>query len=177
MTKRTLGFFQLAWLARYLYFRLRFGLTGDVFSYCGRPTYHNGLRRLRVHGSLGIFPGWRLEFLGAGGVQIQGRVRIGHNFHAVIGADIVLKDGVVIAPDVYISTYESELRQTQLPVNERPIKSLPVDIGENVFIGKGAMIFPGVKVGRAAVIGAYTLVRRDVQEGEIYTGTPCNGCG
>ncbi len=83
----------------------------------------------------------------------------------------------MIAPDVYISTYESDLRQTQLPVGDRPIKALPIDIGENVFIGKGAMIFPGVRIGRAAVIGAYTLVRRDVGEGEIYTGVPRKGCG
>lgn len=175
--KRTLGYFQLAWLARYLYFRLRFGLAGDVFSYCGRPIYHNGLRRLKVQGSLGMFPGWRLEFLGEGGVQVQGRVRIGHNFHAVIGADIVLNDGVVIAPDVYISTHESDLRQTSLPVSNRSIKSLPVHISEDVFVGKGAMIFPGVKIGRAAVIGAYTLVRRDVREGEVYTGMRKKDCG
>jgi len=124
-----------------------------------------------------MFPGWRLEFLGAGGVQVQGRVRIGHNFHAVIGGDIMLNDGVVIAPDVYISTHESDLRQTPLPVSDRPIKSLPVHIGENVFIDKGAMIFPGVKIGRSAVIGAYTLVQRDVQEGEIYTRMRKNDCG
>ena len=48
----------------------------------------------------------------------------------------------------------------------------PIDIGRNVWIGSGAIILPGVTVGEDAVIGAGTVVTRDVPAGTTVAGNP-----
>jgi maltose O-acetyltransferase len=48
----------------------------------------------------------------------------------------------------------------------------PVRIGSDVWIGGGAIILPGVTIGDSAVIGAGSVVTRDVGEGQTVTGNP-----
>jgi maltose O-acetyltransferase len=49
----------------------------------------------------------------------------------------------------------------------------PVEIGSDVWVGGGAIILPGVRIGSRAVIGAGSVVTRDVPEGVLAVGTPC----
>jgi len=48
-----------------------------------------------------------------------------------------------------------------------------VDIGADVWIGGGAIICPGVCIGDRSVIGAGSVVTRDVPEGVLAAGNPC----
>ncbi len=49
----------------------------------------------------------------------------------------------------------------------------PVDIGADVWVGGGAIILPGVRIGWRSVIGAGSVVTRDVPEGVFAAGNPC----
>ena len=49
----------------------------------------------------------------------------------------------------------------------------PVEIGSDVWVGGGAIICPGVKIGDATVIGAGSVVTRDVPSGVFAAGNPC----
>jgi maltose O-acetyltransferase len=49
----------------------------------------------------------------------------------------------------------------------------PVEIGSDVWVGGGAIICPGVTVGSKAVIGAGSVVTRDIPEGVFAAGNPC----
>jgi maltose O-acetyltransferase len=49
----------------------------------------------------------------------------------------------------------------------------PVDIGADVWVGGGAIILPGVRIGTRAVIGAGSVVTRDVPDGVLAAGNPC----
>ena len=49
----------------------------------------------------------------------------------------------------------------------------PVKIGSDVWVGGGAIILPGVRIGSRAVIGAGSVVTRDVPEGVLAAGNPC----
>ena len=49
----------------------------------------------------------------------------------------------------------------------------PVEIGPDVWVGGGAIICPGVRIGARTVIGAGSVVTRDLPEGVLAAGNPC----
>ena len=49
----------------------------------------------------------------------------------------------------------------------------PIEIGSDVWVGGGAIILPGVRIGSRAVIGAGSVVTRDVPDGMFAAGNPC----
>jgi maltose O-acetyltransferase len=49
----------------------------------------------------------------------------------------------------------------------------PVEIGSDVWVGGGAIVLPGVRIGSRAVIGAGSVVTRDVPDGVFAAGNPC----
>jgi len=49
----------------------------------------------------------------------------------------------------------------------------PVEIGSDVWVGGGAIILPGVRIGARAVIGAGSVVTRDIPENVFAAGSPC----
>ena len=105
------------------------------------------------------------------------RVRLGDNFYAnfnltlVDDAEISFGDNCMVGPNVTIATAGHpilpELRCQLLQYN------LPVHIGDNVWIGAGAIILPGVTVGDGSVIGAGSVVTKDVPGGVVAAGNPC----
>lgn len=53
-----------------------------------------------------------------------------------------------------------------------PQTRAPIAVGENVWIGSGALVLKGVTIGRDAVVGAATVVREDVPAGVVVIGNP-----
>ncbi len=49
----------------------------------------------------------------------------------------------------------------------------PVEIGADVWVGGGAIVCPGVKIGSRSVVGAGSVVTRDVPKGIFAVGNPC----
>jgi len=84
------------------------------------------------------------------------RVRIGH--FTLIGP----------AVQIYTATHPLDAAQRRLAEFGKP-----VEIGSDVWIGGGAIILPGVRIGSRAVIGAGSVVTRDVPDQVFAAGNPC----
>lgn len=93
------------------------------------------------------------------------------NLTLVDDGDVIIGDNVLIAPNVVISTtghpIEPGLRKRLAQF------SIPVKIGNNVWIGAGAVILPGVTIGENSVIGAGSVVTKDIPANVIAVGNPC----
>lgn len=55
-----------------------------------------------------------------------------------------------------------------------PSRVAPVNISDDVYIGAGTMILYGISIGKGALVGAYSLVNKDVPPGAIVAGVPQN---
>jgi acetyltransferase-like isoleucine patch superfamily enzyme len=58
------------------------------------------------------------------------------------------------------------------PIRTQPLEDDPVKIGNDVWIGAGCSILPGVTIGNGAVIGARAVVTKDIPENAIAVGVP-----
>lgn len=98
----------------------------------------------------------------------------------VIGEGIVLdgRDKLIIGDHVDIAS-EVMIYNAEHDINDAGFKavSAPVEIDDYVFIGPRAIILPGVKIGRGAVVGAGAVVTKDVSEFKIVGGVPAKEIG
>lgn len=85
---------------------------------------------------------------------------------------ITIGDHVDIASQVMIYNSEHEINSSDFHAI-----NAPVEIGDYVFIGPRAIILPGVKIGKGAVIGAGSVVTKDVPEFAIVGGVPAKVIG
>ena len=109
--------------------------------------------------------------MGGHNVHFGNFVYANFNLTLVDDSDIFVGDNVMFAPNVVISTashpINPELRKRALQFN------LPVKIGNNVWIGAGAIVLPGVTIGDNSVIGAGSVVTKDIPANVVAVGNPC----
>ena len=90
----------------------------------------------------------------------------GVNDSVVIGSD------VMIAQAVTIRDTDHAFEAVSVPMMDQGITTAPVVIGDNVWIGHGATILKGVRIGRGAIVAAGAVVNKDVPEYAIVGGIP-----
>lgn len=71
-----------------------------------------------------------------------------------------------------ILTHTHNIERTDIPMGQQGMRVSEVIIGNDVWIGMRVIIMPGVKVGNGAVIGAGTVVTKDVPDDAIVGGVP-----
>ena len=94
---------------------------------------------------------------------------------------IVIGNNALIAPNVQIYTAfhtTNALDRFGIPKDDGSFEfcktqTAPVTIGDNVWIGGGAIIMPGVTIGNNVVIGAGSIVTKDIPDNTIAYGNPC----
>lgn len=85
---------------------------------------------------------------------------------------LVIGNNVDIATDVMIYNAQHDIESPNFSA-----ESYPVTIDDYVFIGPRAIILPGVKIGKGAVVAAGAVVTKDVNELEIVGGIPAKVIG
>jgi len=95
-------------------------------------------------------------------------VNFGCVFLDVVGIEV--GDGCQIGPSVQILAADHP--RDPVLCRQGLENGKPVRIGQNVWIGSGAIILPGVTVGEDAIVGAGSVVTCDVPEGATVVGNP-----
>ncbi|AKB80198.1 Galactoside O-acetyltransferase [Methanosarcina horonobensis HB-1 = JCM 15518] len=104
-------------------------------------------------------------------------IEIGNNFYAnhnciiLDGAKIVFGDNVMIAPHCGFYTaghpLDAERRNAGLEY------AYPIKVGNNVWVGGNVVVLPGVTIGDNTVIGAGSVVTKNIPSGVVAFGNPC----
>jgi maltose O-acetyltransferase len=106
------------------------------------------------------------------GVNILLGERVFFNFNCVVldVAQVRIGAHTLFGPAVQIYTathpMNAELRRTRELAR-------PIEIGSDVWVGGGAIICPGIQIGSRSVIGAGSVVTRDIPAGVVAAGNPC----
>lgn len=103
-------------------------------------------------------------------------IRLGHrvyfNFNCVVldVCPVTIGDFTLFGPAVQIYTAMHPLNAA---LRRKQEYGKPVEIGSDVWVGGAAVICPGVKIGDRSVIGAGSVVTRDIPAGVFAAGNPC----
>jgi acetyltransferase-like isoleucine patch superfamily enzyme len=159
------------------------------FAKCGRgalirsPRVIIGGHFITIGNWFDAFPGLRIEAFEhhlshkfRPRIDIGDRVSINYDCHIGCIDHISIGSDVLLASRVYISDHShgsSDYHDIEVPPSKRTIMSKgPVIIEDGVWIGEGACILSGVRIGRHAIIGANAVVTRDVPPYTVVGGVP-----
>ncbi len=108
-----------------------------------------------------------------GGKHVHFGNNVYANFHLTMVDDthIYVGNDTMFGPNVTVATAGHPILPTLRPAGTQ--YNIPVHIGNNVWIGAGAVILPGVTVGDNTVIGAGSIVTKDIPENVVAVGNPC----
>jgi acetyltransferase-like isoleucine patch superfamily enzyme len=113
----------------------------------------------------------------------RGHIAIGDNSWLGPGSVIYGNGGVdigeqvLIASHCVINTVSHNFGTTDIPMNRQGINTDPVIIEDDVWIGTGAVILQGVRIGKGSIIGAGAVVTRSIPSFSIALGMPARVTG
>lgn len=103
-------------------------------------------------------------------ISIGARTFINYNFTALDVARITIGDDVQIGPNVQLLTPTHPLEPG--PRRDKLEAARPISIGNNVWLGGGVIVLPGVSIGENTVVGAGAVVTKDLPPNVVAVGNP-----
>ncbi|EPF16008.1 Putative acetyltransferase SACOL2570 [Cedecea davisae] len=149
--------------------RRPFDIRGKKHIYFSKGFTSGRYCRIEAH-SLNKFQGNIIEF----GVNCQ----INDSVHIAAAEKISFGDNVLIASRVFITdlnhgSYKGQIHSHPDTIcRERELQANPVRIDDNVWLGEGVVVLPGVKIGKSSIIGANSVVTRSIPAYSIAAGNP-----
>ncbi len=111
-------------------------------------------------------------------LRIGARVYVGRFIHINAFGSVDIDDDVLISDRVHISDATHNYQDLARPIKDQGDRFVaPVRLCSGCWIGVGAVILPGVTIGRNAVVGANAVVTRSVGDGVIVGGVPARAIG
>lgn len=110
--------------------------------------------------------------------KLKGTITIGNNFSATRCLtiqscnNVCIGNDVLVASNVFICDYNHGIENTEGSYLNNLLTPSEVHIEDGVWIGQGAYILPGVKIGKHAIIGAGSVVTKEIPEYCMAVGNP-----
>lgn len=106
-------------------------------------------------------------------ITIGNNVQVTASLQMYAMKEIVIGDNVLFAANVFISDGFHGYNRIDIPYKDQAMSNLePVVIGEGCWIGQNVVIMPGVTIGKFAIIGANSVVNKEIPEYSIAVGNP-----
>ena len=105
-------------------------------------------------------------------LTMKHRACLGERANAYSLGKMEIQEGATIAQEAYLCTGTHDFNDSSLQLITKPIT-----VGKNAFIGARAMILPGTRIGDRAIVGAMSVVSKDIPDHQIVAGNPAKKIG
>ncbi len=120
--------------------------------------------------TVGMMPGQ--EFGPDPVLRLGDGVVLGRGSHVIASRSVVFGDDVYCGPYVYVTSDNHSYDDPDQPIGRQWPRSEPVEIGTGSWLGAGAVILPGARLGRNVVVAAGAVVRGEVPDHAVVAGAP-----
>lgn len=107
-----------------------------------------------------------------GDITLGDHTNIGFNSEIFSGSSVTVGRHGLFAAYTYLVGGGHEFERADVPVLEQERRSRGIELGDNVWLGTGAKVLDGVRVGRDVVVGANAVVNTDLPDGAVAAGVP-----
>ena len=149
-----------------------FGIKTGSNIYIGKGCSLKGKQRIILGDYVTIRP--YTQIWAGGKIEIGQGSEIGERCRISIANSLQIGRKVLFSPNVYITDCDHDYRDINRPIIDQGIvqKGQRVSIGEGSYIGINSVIVGNVKIGRHCVIGANSVVTKDVPDYCVAVGSP-----
>lgn len=165
LVRRVVARTRSAWLGRGLAGRGSGVVIGPGVEIIGAP-------RIRLESGVRVLRGAQLWATERGSIEVGPRTYVGSHSFIVANDAVRIGADVLIAPFCYIQDTDHGFEDPSTPINRQPSRSTAIVIEDDVWLGAHTVVTRGVRIGRGAVIGAGSVVTRDIPPGTIAVGVP-----
>ena len=151
----------------------RFQVQAGKNVYIGKNCALKGKSNIVLEDGVTVRPYTQI-WSGGGTVRIGRGSEIGERCRISIANSLKIGEKVLLSPNVYITDCDHEYRNVYIPVIDQGVvqKGQKVSIGEGSYIGINAVIVGNVKIGKHCVIGANSVVTKDISDYCVAVGSP-----
>lgn len=161
---------------------LRYSIYKVIFARCGKNISVSQGCHIRDFNKIAlgnnITFGLNSQIYSAGNgnerIEIGDNVSLNSNvmINADIGGCIRIGNNVLIGPNVVLRASNHKYSDLNTPIRQQGHKPGYIIIEDDVWIGANAVVLPGVKIGKGAIVGAGAVVTKDVKTYSIVGGVP-----
>ena len=130
------------------------------------------LKRLFKHVGIGTRISTGVRLLYPQGITLGNNVGVPRDVTLDGRGGLQVGDETIIGFETIILTATHISKDKDMPIRKQGMFCAPVKIGKNVWTGARVIILPGVTIGDCAIIGANSVVDKDVPANTIYGGVP-----
>ena len=166
--------FKIFWILRGLIYKPFFGKFAFP-SYIGKPIFIGNFKRIFIGKRVRIFLGARIEVVDKNSsIVFEDNISIGQNLHIISGSGQELRIGknTTFSANVFVTNIDHQYDEINKHILEQPLVSAKTHIGENCFIGYGAVIQAGTILGKQCIVGANAVVRGHFPDYCVIVGVP-----
>jgi acetyltransferase-like isoleucine patch superfamily enzyme len=170
------AFYHLKGVLYYRHVFATFGSGSKMF----KPLLLSNPRFIHIGRNVEVGPGVRMEVMVTGPKRIP-ELRIGDNVNIEQNVHLICHSRLTIGNDVSITGHCAIVDVTHpyadvhdpMKIGKRILdEDSFVEIGDGCFLGFGTLIMPNVRIGKCCVIGAHSVVTKDVPDYSVVAGNP-----
>ena len=166
--------FKIFWILRGLFYKLFLGKFG-LPSYIGKPIFIGNFKRIFIGKKVRIMPNARIEVVDKNSsIVFEDNISIAQNLHIISGGNQELRicKNTTFSANVFITNVDHEYQDIDVHIMEQKHIISETKIGENCFIGYGAVIQAGTILGKQCIVGANAVVRGHFPDYCVMVGVP-----